>query len=90
MVELTPRSKTTESDGVTAQQRVTDLRQQLKQAEVEVALDEAAVTMQTVAPAADSNVPLGPVPTMEVDLEGSTVKALINTGSPVTIISLKF
>ena len=48
------------------------------------------VTMHTVTPVIGSNAPLGPVLTTQVELKGSPVTALIDTGSQVTIISLKF
>ena len=68
------------------QEKVADLRQQLRNAEVDAALVEAAVTMHTVTPVTESAAPLGPVLTTEVKVEGSRVKALVDSGSPVTIV----
>ena len=46
--------------------------------------------MHMVMSTAENKTSLGPVLTTDVELEGSCVKALIDTGSPVTIVSLKF
>ena len=46
--------------------------------------------MHTEMPVMESDAPLGPVLTTKVELEGSRVTALIDTGSPVTVVSLKF
>ena len=36
------------------------------------------------------NVPLGPIPTSEIKLDGTLTMALLDTGSPVSIVSLDF
>lgn len=46
--------------------------------------------MYTMTSVIENDASLGPVLTTEVELEGSCVKALIDTGYPVTIVSLKF
>ena len=38
----------------------------------------------------ESGVELGPVPSALVEFEGEQLKALLDTGSPVTIVSLVF
>ena len=71
-------------------EEVVSLRQQLQDAEIDAALSEAAATMDTVTPGKGTCTRLGRVLTVEVELEGTPVKALLDTGSPVTIVSLKF
>lgn len=80
---------TEESPETEKQGQVTNRKQQLIDAEVDAALGEATVTMHTVTPVTKSDAPLGPVLTAEVELEGTCVRALVDTGSPVTIVSLK-
>ena len=63
------------------------VRQQLQDAEVDAALTRAAATMHTVTPEAEAGAHFGPVLTVEVQLEGTPVKAFLDTGSPVTIVS---
>lgn len=46
-------------------------------------------TMHTVT-TSQSDICLGPTSSTEVELEGVPVKALVDTGSPTTIVSLKF
>ena len=60
-------------------------------AEMESALDQVSATMHGLTPAetADS-VRLGPTLTSKVEVEGASVDALLDSGSPVTIVSLGF
>ena len=46
-------------------------------------------TMHSIS-SKESGVELGPVPSAQVEFEGEHVKALLDTGSPVTIVSLVF
>ena len=57
--------------------------------EVDEALTGVMTTMHTITPSKD-DVCLGPTLTTEVDVEGSPVKALVDTGSPSTLMSLDF
>ncbi len=68
------------------------LRRQLKEAEVEEALSIITATMNgTTSPGDGENAALlGPTVTAEVVFEGMPVHALLDTGSPVTIVSLGF
>ena len=63
-------------------------------AEMESALDQVSATMHGLTPAetadtADS-VRLGPTLTSKVEVEGASMDALLDSGSPVTIVSLGF
>ena len=60
-----------------------------REAEIGAALEDAMTTMHTVT-TSQSDARLGPTLTTEVKLEGIPVKALVDTGSPSTIVSLKF
>ena len=71
--------------------RVAKLRQQLQEAEVEETLERAKGTMHGISsPDAKDNPHLGPIIYSEVQLEGIPVQALLDTGSPATIVSLEF
>ena len=80
------------------QDRVTRLREELHAAEVEESLAKAVNTANVIRGDPSSvmegdgvdKLSLGPVLVAELNLEGQTVKALIDTGSPVSIISIKF
>ena len=67
--------------------RVAKLRQQLQEAEVEEALERVH---SISSPDAKDNPHLGPIIYLEVQLEGIPVQALLDTGSPATIVSLEF
>ena len=55
------------------------------------AVDQVVATLHGVEPQqVMPSVVLGPTPTSEVSLEGVPVKALLDTGSPISIISLEF
>ena len=59
---------------------------------VDRALEETCVTLHGVEPPTktDPGDNLGTIPTTEVHIEGVPAKALVDTGSPTTIISLPF
>ena len=58
--------------------------------ELDVVLGEATALMHGVAATdATESVKLGPVITTDVQIEGEKVSALVDTGSPVTIVSLR-
>lgn len=73
------------------QETVAELRRKLREAEVEEALTEVVATLHGVSPKeVDHNVCLGPTITALVTFEGTPVRASLDTGSPVTIVSLGF
>ena len=64
---------------------------QWQEAELDNALTKVTATMHgIVSENSESNAQLGPTPTAKVKLEGSETEALLDTGSPVTIVSLQF
>ena len=63
---------------------------QEQEEEVDAVLSETTAMMHGVtSKTPNSTVELGPVVTAEVLLEGESVSALVDTGSPVTIVSLE-
>ena len=60
-----------------------------REAEINKVLDNAMTTMHTVT-TSQSDAHLGPTLTAKVKLEGVPINALVDTGSPTTIVSLKF
>ena len=70
--------------------RVAELRQQLKEAKVEATLQKQTATMHRVThdQVEAGVVKLGPAAYAKVEFEGCRVKALIDTGSPATIVAL--
>ena len=55
--------------------------------EMENAVEQAITTLYGIKPESiDSDFQLGPTPTSEVSLEGSPTKALLDSGSPVSIV----
>ena len=71
------------------QDRVGELRRQLREAEVEEALSVVTATMHGItSPEGQEGVSLGPTVMAEVEFEGTRVRALLDTGSPVTIVSM--
>jgi len=72
------------------QGKVVSFCKELQAAEVEEAMTGKTTTMHILEPdgSADGLV-LGPTLFVEVLLEGQPVKALVDTGSPVTIVSIK-
>ena len=67
-----------------------ELREKLKQTEVQDAMDKACATLHHLeAGQIVSGVRLGPTLKTQVLLEGEETTALLDTGSPVTIVSLE-
>jgi hypothetical protein len=67
------------------------LRQELHEAKAEQAAGDTVTTMRVLqAQGKPDKVPLGPILTAWINFEGTDTKALIDTGSPVTIVSLEF
>ena len=58
--------------------------------EVDDAVTQVVARMHGIKAGPSDQSPMGPVPTSEVELEGSTTQALLDTGSPVSFISLDF
>lgn len=72
-------------------ERVAELRRQLEEAELQEALSRRSATMHGIrSEEASGSAQLGPTLMADVELEGSQTKALLDTGSPVTIVSLQF
>ena len=64
---------------------------QQRRAELNQALSDIVTTMHTITSQEDkSGVELGPTLTSKVQLEGCPVDALLDTGSPASIVSLEF
>ena len=76
------------------QSRVAELRKQLQLAEVEESLvaETNEATLCGISSTTDTKgyTELGPSITADVELEGIPIKTLLDTGSPVTIVSLEF
>ena len=73
------------------QQRVVDLRRALQEAEVDESLSEVVATMKDLKSAnGDEGNSLAPTLSACVEFEGIPVEALLDTGSPVTIVSMRF
>ena len=59
--------------------------------EIKAAVNQATATLHGIKPEnTDSGSRLGPIPTREVNLEGSPAEAFLDSGSPVNIVSLEF
>ena len=59
--------------------------------EIDDAIDQAVATLHGIKPeCSSSDWRLGPTPTNQVNLEGLLTKALLDSGSPVSIVSLDF
>ena len=68
-----------------------DLRRALQEAEVDESLSEVVATMRVLKSAnGDEGNSLGPTLSACVEFEGIPVKALLDTRSPVTIVSMRF
>lgn len=90
-IEVDEGTKGTDDGVQKKRSRVLELRHQLQVAEVEEALSEVKTTLHGIRPPESmEGAVLGPTITAEVELEGEPVKALIDTGSPVTIVSLEW
>ena len=73
------------------EEKVARLRQELHEAEAEQAAGDTVTTMRVLqAQGKPDKVPLGPILTAWINFEGTDTKAVIDTGSPVTIVSLEF
>ena len=57
--------------------------------DVDLALQKVTATLHTLSPKEPAT-QLGPVPTAEVELEGEKIEALLDTGSPATIVSFEY
>ena len=72
-------------------QRVAELGRALQEAEVDESLSEVVATMRVLKTGErEDESTLGPTLATEVLFEGVPVRALLDTGSPVTIVSLSF
>ena len=84
-------SSAEEAEADQKKRRMAELRHELQQIEVDVALEEAVATIHGVTMGgADNQSELGPTHWAEVAVEGVTTRALLDTGSPATIASLKW
>ena len=73
------------------QQRVVDLRRDLQEAEVDESLSEVVATVRVLKSTnGDEGITLGPTLSACVEFEGSPIEALLDNGSPVTIVSMRF
>ena len=72
-------------------QRIEGLRQDLREAELAEAVDRATPAAHNVAPTpGSSESTLGPSVIVPLGVNGVPTDALVDTGSPATIVSLKF
>ena len=72
-------------------EKVEDLRRKLHEAELAAAVHSTSSIIKNVTLSSNpSKTNLGPVITSKVEVNGITTEALVDTGSPVTIISLDF
>ena len=72
-----------------AQLKVEQLRKELQSAELQQALATKTATMHVLKPKGEAQGPvLGPAVSVELLLEGQPVNALVDTGSPITIVSI--
>ena len=72
-------------------EKVEDLRRKLYEAELAAAVHSTSSIIKNVTLSSNpSKTNLGPVITSKVEVNGITTEALVDTGSPVTIISLDF
>ena len=71
-------------------ERIERLQQEVREAEMEGAMGRAMTTMRVFSTGDSSGLSMGPTLTTMVQLEGIPVEALLDTGSPITIVSLDF
>ena len=72
-------------------QRIKDLRQELREAELAEDVDKAAPAAHNVSPTPESKeCTLEPSVIVQMGVNGVLTNALVDTGSPATIVSLKF
>lgn len=82
---------TSEPQKTTSEQRVHELRRMLREAEVDAGLEETVNTMRGVMPSGtESSTEMGPTISITVHVNGVETDALVDTGSPVSIMSLSF
>ena len=76
----------------TSQQRwwVEDLQRELQEAEMEESIADVSATIHVLNADHSHKSTLGPTLTVQVNFEGVPMKALVDTGSPVTIVSFDF
>ena len=79
-----------ESGQNSGKQKVEELRRALREAELTAALEECTVIVNGVVPTEKNSTELGPMVTIPALVNGVKVDTLVDTGSPVTILSLKF
>ena len=70
------------------QQRIVKLRQELNEAVKEAAISEGTDTMHGITTGQKGS--LGPIVQMSISVNGLPTQALLDTGSPASIMSLKF
>ena len=68
---------------------VAELKRQLQEAERAAVASDVAQRLHGIEGELPAT-PLGPLPTAEVEIEGVPARALLDTGSPVTIVDLTF
>ena len=78
------------SDDNSKKQNVEDLRCALRKAELTTALEECTTTVYGVVTSEKKSTNLGPTISISAMVNGVPTEALVDTGSPVTILSLKF
>ena len=89
--DFTPEKEVTIPDSYTPGDRVATLRQQLEEAELEEALGKARGRIHGICPVDNLQAgQLGPIVNAGVELEGVKTEALLDTGSPASIVSLDF
>lgn len=69
---------------------IEELRRELHEAELADGLESRSVTIKTVTWSDEAESVLGPIVISSVEVNGLPTEALLDTGSPVTIISLDF
>ena len=80
---------TTDREG--AKRRIEDLKKELREAEMQIAVEESSDTLLTVSgDEGGSGTRLGLSVFAEISVNGIPTRTLIDTGSPATIISLQF
>ena len=77
-------------DGQSHQKTVDELRKELHEAELAASLEGTGGVIGSVTWSEGSESVLGPTITLRVEVNGVPADALVDTGSPVTIISLDF
>ena len=70
-------------------QRVASLREQLREAEKQAALEQTMATMHGITSESETVKRAGPILMALVEVNDIKTEALIDTASPTTIISLK-